>query len=477
VKQTLLLVLAVSALAGGAQAVPAIADGCPSYNPPNELVLGGGTPQSAKLGTPYQTNLQVALANTDACPITTQLSGIAVTFAAPGSGPSGTFASSGANAVLIGTDAQGTAVAPQFTANSLPGGFLATASSDYGSISFSLVNTAVGVPTAITRVSAKSQSATEGARFPQLLRVKVLDANGDAVAGASVTFAVGSSTTGAGASFAGGMPQASETTDASGVAVSPALTANTDSGRFTGTATVAGSTAVATFAFRNLAAKAPRLRPEGGAGQKAAVGAHYRRPLEVKLVGGNGKPVPGATITFNLGAGGAGQTTTAGATFPGGASQATATTDARGIAASPHLVANSASGSFTATAITTGTSTTAVFALRNLASRPASIAAGVAASEATAPRTRFPIPLAAKVVDAHGNPVAGVAVEFTAPARGAGGRFRGDRRSVKATTDKAGVAVAPPFVANGITGGYVVRATARGIDHAAAFGLVNRASG
>ena len=53
---------------------------CPSYNPPDELTLVAGTPQSAKLGTPFDTNLEVALASSSGCPITTTLAGGAVTF-------------------------------------------------------------------------------------------------------------------------------------------------------------------------------------------------------------------------------------------------------------------------------------------------------------------------------------------------------------------------------------------------------------
>ena len=149
------LCAAAATLSGSvAQAVsaatpPADTTACPTYNAPNALTLAGGTPQSAKLGTPFADPLQVTLANTNGCPITTPLAGIAVTFAAPGSGPSGTFSASGSNAVLVGTNAAGSATASQFTANTLAGGYQVVASSDYGSVSFSLVNTASGVPATI----------------------------------------------------------------------------------------------------------------------------------------------------------------------------------------------------------------------------------------------------------------------------------------------------------------------------------------
>ena len=66
---------------------------CPASNPPNTLVLSGGSGQTAQLGRQFQGNLQVALANSDGCPLTGNLAGISVDFVAPGGGASGIFAS------------------------------------------------------------------------------------------------------------------------------------------------------------------------------------------------------------------------------------------------------------------------------------------------------------------------------------------------------------------------------------------------
>ena len=100
--------VAAAALLGGAPPVgaDAPADGCPSSNPPNMLRLADGSPQTAQLGKQFQTNLQVALANSNGCPVTGSLAGIPVDFVAPSSGASGTFASSGANVVTVGTNNQ-----------------------------------------------------------------------------------------------------------------------------------------------------------------------------------------------------------------------------------------------------------------------------------------------------------------------------------------------------------------------------------
>ena len=56
---------------------------CPASNAPNTLILAGGSPQTAVLDTAFAANLQVALTNTNGCPLTTSLAGVPVTFSAP----------------------------------------------------------------------------------------------------------------------------------------------------------------------------------------------------------------------------------------------------------------------------------------------------------------------------------------------------------------------------------------------------------
>jgi hypothetical protein len=204
--------------------------------------------------------------------------------------------------------------------------------------------------------------------------------------------------------------------------------------------------------------------------QRATVGTRFAHVLAARLRAADGTPVVGATVTFALG----GAQGAAGATFVGGAAQATATTDASGRAVSPRLVANDVAGAFTATATAPGAATTAGYALRNLAARPAAISAGAAAAQSTRTGTRFPVRLAVTVADANGNAVAGAVVTFTAPAHGASGRFApGRARTVRVRTDADGIAVAPPLVAGRSVGGYVVRARVRGLARTAAFALVN----
>ena len=582
----------------------ALADPCPTANPPNELTLGGGSPQTAKLHQPFSEMLQVALANTNGCPVTSNDTGVAVTFTAPSSGSTGTFSASGSNTLTVGTNASGQASASGFTANSNAGSYTVTASSAYGSTSFSLTNTASGVAATIAPGTPASQSTAVGSRYAQPLQATVLDANGNPIDGAPVTFTLGTSSGGgagtgastaaasfdggtgqateltnaagtatspfftanttagtftataatagavepasftldnlagtpprisalaptkrsatvgtrydkplqvkvlagagnplqgatvtftlgsaangggaggagagsasAGATFADGSSQATETTNAAGIATSPAFSADTTPGRFTATATTSGADAVASFSLDNVAGRSPTITAAGRPRQAATVGTHYARPLQVKVRDGSGEPVQGASVIFSLGAGGggAGATSAAGASFIGGGSQATETTNAAGVARSPRVAANTTAGAFTATATTTGTTTAASFPLDNLAAKPTTVTAGVAASESALIGTRFPVRLAVTVSDRYANPVAGVTVSFSAPAHGASGHFAGKKRTVRVKTDAKGVAVAPPFVAGRTQGGYIVRASAA--DHSAAFALVNQ---
>jgi hypothetical protein len=407
---------------------------------------------------------------------------------AGGSASAGASFVDGSSQATETTDASGVATSPRFSANTTAGRFAATATTTgtSGVVSFSLDNLA-GKPPTITPLAPARQSATTGTRYSRPLRVKVRDGHGDPLQGASVTFTLGSAATGgsagtagAGGSFADGSSQATETTNASGIAASPHFTANTTAGRFVATAATTSTVEVAAFSLDNRAGKSPTITATGKAKRSAIVGAHYARPLQVEVRDAGGKPLQGANVTFTLGASGggsgsAGSGSAAAASFVGGVSQEAEVTNASGIATSPRLIANTTAGAFVATATMTGTNNAVSFTLHNLPGKPATITAGVAASESTAAGTRFPIRLAVTVADSEDNPVAGIDVEFVAPASGATGRFAGKNRTVTVKTDARGVAVAPTFVAGRTQGGYVVRATAAG--RSAAFALVNEPTG
>ncbi len=394
------------AAAGAGEAGAGSGASCPTSNPPNTMTLVAGTPQTATLHSAYATALQVALTNTNGCAVTSGAAGVAVTFTAPSGGASGLFSASGGSAVTVGADSTGAVMASTFTANGIAGGYTITASSQYGSVSFALTNVAAGVPARILAVSPRRQTATVARGYAHALAVRVLDGDGNPVAGASVEFTLagasgsgacgtssGSPASGTGsaadASFAGGVAEATATSTASGIATSPRFTADGDAGSFTASADLAS-------------ANSSESSGRGGGGSSSA--------------------------------------------------------------------------------------TPVMFTLTNVAGRPAKLTPGVGATQSARVGTRFPVGLAVTVTDAQGNRVPHRLVSFAAPAAGPSGRFatrsasRARRRSARARqtsvarvrTNACGVAVAPPFTADGEPGGYIVKAS---VAHAraAAFALVNEA--
>lgn len=474
------IVMVAFTLALGSAPASARQTSCPDSNLPNEIVLSAGSGQTAQLGQPFQTDFQVKLANDNGCPITGDLAGINITFDGPDSGPSGVFAGSGWREATVGTDSNGVATAPTFTANFTAGAYTVFAHSAYGDVQLSVINTANGVAAAISATAGSGQSAVVSGRYLDPLQARVIDASGQPVQGASVSFSVVAGSTGAGASFLTGA-QATTATNSAGVATSPPLLANNTPGQFTAVASVSGVAAVATFTLDNHAGT-QRLVPTA-TGNAAAVGTVFRSPLKIKLVDANGHPIEGQTITFALAAQGAGTAgaSGAGATFRDGSTAATALTNANGVASSPRLTANHTAGAFAATATTPG-APPATFTLRNKAGRVASIAVGAASGESTPASNRFLVPLVATISDRFGNPVVGTTVIFSAPRHGASGHFlarskrsKGHRsaRSISVKTNAKGIAVAPPFVANRTVGGYLIRVSVRGSAARASFALVN----
>jgi hypothetical protein len=132
------------------------------------------------------------------------------------------------------------------TAGTVAGSFTVTATvaGVTSPASFSLTNTP-GSPANLAAAGGTPQSATVATAFPTGLGVKVIDAFGNPVPGATVTFTCPPQ--GASGSFAG---SATVLTDNTGQAAAPALTANTTAGGFAVTTSVAGAGTI-TFALTN----------------------------------------------------------------------------------------------------------------------------------------------------------------------------------------------------------------------------------
>ncbi len=309
------------------QSSPTGTTSCSSPNPPNKLILVAGTPQTTTLDTAFAGGLQVALSNSDGCAVT-GAAGVPVTFSAPAVGASGRFSTSNSETATVGADASGAVAAPTFTANGTAGSYTVTASSPYGSVSFSLTNTAANIPARLAAIPLERKSIGVGSRFSQPLQVRALDAGGNPVAEATVTFTLGSATAGrcdagiaASASFAGGGTQATATTGASGIATSPALIASAGAGSFNATASIssgggAGATegagkvgdpdvAPVGFSLVNLAGKPAKITPGVGSTQSTPAGSVFPIRLAVTVTDADKNPVPGELVTFAAPAAGA----------------------------------------------------------------------------------------------------------------------------------------------------------------------------
>lgn len=213
--------------------------------PTVSIVATSGSPQTATAGAAFAAPL-VATVTTGGSPT----SGVAVTFTAPSTGASGTFAG-GTNTATATTDSTGKATSAVFTANSTAGSYTVTASVSGASTpaSFSLKNTAVTSTVSISATSGSGQTATGGTAFAAPL-VATVTTGGTPTAGVTVTFSAPS--TGASGTFAGGVNTA--TTDANGKATSAVFTANSTAGAYTVTATAPGAASPASFSLTNTAA-------------------------------------------------------------------------------------------------------------------------------------------------------------------------------------------------------------------------------
>jgi hypothetical protein len=208
------------------------------------ITATSGSLQDATIDTAFTAPLVATVVDANQYPV----SGATVSFTAPTSGASGTFANGTATDTET-TDANGMATSAVFTANGTTGGYAVTASVTGVATpaSFSLTNI-TGAVISITATSGTPQSATVNAAFAAPL-VATVTANGSPVSGALVTFEVPA--TGPSGTFAGGVNTA--TTDANGVATSVTFTANGSVGTYTVTATVASGAQPANFVLTNTA--------------------------------------------------------------------------------------------------------------------------------------------------------------------------------------------------------------------------------
>jgi hypothetical protein len=180
------------------------------------------------------------------------------------------------------------------------------------------------VPASITATTGAPQSATVNTVFVAALQATVKDSASSTVCGATVTFTAPAS--GASATF-GGSATAAVTTNASGIATAPALTANSQTGSYSVAASVSGVSTPASFSLTNVAGTPASISATSGTPQSATVNTAFATALQAMVKDAYNNPVGGVSVIFTA------PSTEVGAAFSG---SATATTNSSGVATVTH---------------------------------------------------------------------------------------------------------------------------------------------
>ncbi|MCL4313040.1 MAG: hypothetical protein M1131_02740 [Actinobacteria bacterium] len=263
--------------------------------------------------------------------------GVVVTYAAPTTGASGSFSNTSTGTTTVATNSNGIATPPSFIANDQAGSYVVTAVTSYGTASFELTNTAVGIPASITAVAGSDQSTTVGTSFAEQLQAQVLDANGDPVSGVTVTFTAPGGGLPSG-TFTSGGTSTQATTNEEGIAIALPFTANLSAGTYNVYANVSGLSTSAVFSLTNLPSTPSSMSVVSGNSQSAIVTQSFSEALAVLVTDQYHNPVPGVTVTFNA------PTTGPSGYFNGGAAVVQETTNTNGIAEPPSFTANGQAG-------------------------------------------------------------------------------------------------------------------------------------
>ena len=440
--------------AGGPYNVAATATGLPTVNFALTNTAGaatqmtanaGATPQSAQVTQAFGTLLGVIVLDANNNPV----QGALVTFTAPGSGASGTFAN-GTATTQATTNASGAATATIFTANTHAGGpyNVAATATRLTSVNFVLTNSAGPATQMTANAGATPQSAQVTHAFVTLLGVTVLDANNNPVQGALVTFTAPGS--GASGTFSNSTATTQATTNASGAATATIFTANTHAGGLYNVAATAAGLTTVNFVLTNTAGAATQMTANTGTTpQSAQVSTAFGTLLAVTVLDTYGDPIQGVPVTFTAPTG----TGIATGAFAGPLSSVQATTGANGVATATAFTANTKTGGYTVTASASNL-TTVNFSLTNTAGAAAGVSIAAGNNQSAIVNTAFATNLQVQVTDQYGNAVPSPSVTFTAPASGSSGAFQASTTNTTTVTgNTSGGATASAFTANGTAGG------------------------
>ena len=374
-------------------------DTTPAASPPYSIVAGpaakvvvlAGNNQSTGTNTAFASPLSVTVEDAEG---NAEGAGISVTFAAPSSGASGTFASSGCTSnpqpyeCVVSTNSSGVATSSVFTANGTGGQYSVMATSGaLTSATFTLTNLSAVTPAAVT--VAPATAGTSGVTYtvpfttsssgaippsgscPSSCTITLVAPNDTTFSSTASDYAVAvnnshsatvsgvtvSMVTGPGSNSASSTNnQVVITLSASTIAAGDQVTVTaggatnptTAAGTYTLDESTSGDPLTATSpAYAITSGPAATITIVAGNNQSATAGTAFATPLQVQLLDAYGNPVSGAVVLFAAPSSGqSGTFDSSGCTTNPEPYECEVNTGANGVATASTFTANQTAGSY-----------------------------------------------------------------------------------------------------------------------------------
>ena len=346
---------------------------------PATIGLNAGDTQTAQVGTAVGTSPSVLVRDASNNPVP----GAVVTFGVTGGGGSVT----GSPAT---TDASGIARVGSWTLGGMAGpNALDATLASVGTVSF----TATGVPGPATKlqiVDGDGQAAVAGSAVSTSPSVAALDAFDNGVEGVDVAFSV--------ATGGGDITNATQTTDAAGIATAGTWTLGATAGPNTVRAVAASIPDSVTFSATGLPGGIDEILLVDGDAQIDTVAATLTTLYAVKVEDVNDNGIPGITVSWQV-------------TGGGGTITATSDTDAGGVAVATRVLGNTP-GTHTARALFGGAPDTVTFSATANVGTPAKLVAVAGTGQSATVNTNVATPPKVQVTDKFDNPIEGHSVSF-----------------------------------------------------------------
>lgn len=355
---------------------------------PASVAIQGGNNQSAAAGTAVPTAPSVVVRDRFNNPV----NATSVFFTVSGGGGSVTGAGATTNATGVATVGSWT-LGPAVGTNTLTALVVANGVTS-NPVTFTANGTA-GAAASIAAQTATSVTGAVGSLVTPVPSIRVVDSNGNPVAGVNVTFAAST-----GSTVVGG----SKTTNLQGVASPDGWQLGSTIATYTLTASV-GSLTPVVFSATTRAGVAAQMAILAGNNQSATVGRTLPIDPAVRITDALGNPVAGQEVFFEVLSGG------------GSAVSRRQVTDANGTATVGAWTLGDAPGVNTLRATATGLTIAgnpATFTATATAGTPSAMTATAGNNQSATAGTVLAISPSVVVRDNRGNPVQGVTVTFTA---------------------------------------------------------------